>query len=266
MWRPSVPDPLAIKRMRALREKHDLYPLAIHDSYLINLASIDSIVRTRSVEAFRAEIERALAIGAEYLVAHPGNYKGQSLEEGMLAFAQGLVEAAHGLKSKKLTILLENTAGCGAQIGCRFEELATLREVASKYVKLPIGFCIDTCHCLAAGYDVSSAEGLKATVRQMEQVLGIENIPVIHSNDSKTALGSRVDRHANIGEGHIGSAGFRRILAHPKLRDKAFILETPVDQEGDDRRNVEMLKRLSEKRSLARGAHTISSAAGSLPK
>ena len=125
-----------------------------------------------------------------------------------------------------------------------------MRQFAAELTDLKIGFCIDTCHCLASGYDVSSALGLKQTVAEMDRVLGIENVRVIHANDSKGALGSHLDRHAHIGRGCIGEEGFRRILNHPKLRTKAFILETPVDEEGDELRNMEALKKLCRKSSL----------------
>ncbi len=147
-------------------------------------------------------------------------------------------------------MLLENTAGSGAALGSRFDELGVMRQFAAELTDLQIGFCIDTCHCLASGYDVSSAAGLKQTVAEMERVLGIENVRVIHSNDSKTPLGSHVDRHEHIGQGYIGEDGFRRILNHPKLRGKAFILETPVDEPGDELRNMEMLKKLCRKRTV----------------
>jgi deoxyribonuclease IV len=146
-----------------------------------------------------------------------------------------------------VTVLMENRVGCGAQIGGRFEDLNAIRLYAAELTEAPIGYCLDTCHLLAAGYDVANAPGLQETVRQAERTLGIENVKLIHANDSKTPLGSHVDRHENIGEGHIGRAGFRRILAHPKLRAKPFILETPVDNDGDDRRNVDNLKKLCPK-------------------
>ncbi|MCZ2073760.1 MAG: deoxyribonuclease IV [Bryobacteraceae bacterium] len=247
MWRAGMPDPSAIRRMRELRERHDLTPLVIHDNYLINLASADRLIRRKSIAAFRGEMERAIAIGAEYLVAHPGNYKGQSLEEGIVNLVRGLGEAAAGLEPGNLTLLLENTAGCGAQIGYRFEELRAIRDLASTQLDFEIGYCIDTCHCLAAGYDVSTPSGLRSTLQKLESELGLVNVKVIHSNDSKTPLGSHVDRHAHIGEGYIGLEGFRRILNHPKLSKKPFILETPIDQEGDDLRNVQTLKKLCRK-------------------
>ena len=122
-----------------------------------------------------------------------------------------------------------------------------MRQYAAEFTDLEVGFCIDTCHCLASGYDVATADGLKETVGLLDQMLGLENIPVFHANDSKTPLGSHVDRHEHIGEGFIGKDGFRRILSHPKLRGKAFIAETPNDNEGDDVRDVQMLKDLCPK-------------------
>ncbi len=243
MWRTSSHGAEQIQSLRRARERLDLYPLAIHVNYLVNLASCDPAIRARSIASFRGELQRAAAIGAEYLILHPGSYKGQSLEQGIAAFVLGLRDAAAGARDG-LTVLLENTVGCGAQIGCRFEDLRAIRDSASAITDVPLGYCLDTCHLLAAGYDISSASGLRETIRRADTVLGIDNVKLIQANDSKTPFGSHVDRHANIGEGHIGKAGFRRILAHPKLRSKPFILETPVDQDGDDRRNLENLKKL----------------------
>ena len=242
-WKASVPSQPAIERLRKLREKHDLYPLVIHDNYLINLAAADPAIRAKSVEAFRGELVRGLAVGAEYLVAHPGNYKGMSVEQGILAVIEGIAQAASGLNTSSIMMLIENTAGAGAQLGGRLEELHVMREYAKQQTDLRIGFCLDTCHLLASGYDVSSADGLSATMSEVERLLGAENVPVIHANDSKGGLGSHLDRHQNIGEGYIGLEGFQRILTHPLLRDKAFILETPSD-DGNDKRNLETLKTL----------------------
>ncbi len=248
-WKASVPSAPAIRLLQRAREQHDLTPLVIHDNYLINLASAHENVRALSIQAFRGELERALAIGAEYVVAHPGNYKGQTIEQGILNFLQGVAAAANGLKFEKLMLLIENTVGAGAQLGSRFEELHVMQEYAGDLTDLPVGFCLDTCHLLASGYDVASADGLKKTVAEADRVLGLEHVRVMHANDSKGALGSHIDRHENIGEGYIGLEGFRRILAHPGLRSKAFILETPVDHDGDDRRNLETLKSLCPKLS-----------------
>ena len=248
-WRAGTPKIEDIRKFDALRTKHDLAPLVVHANYLINLAAPPGAIRTQSILSFRSELERSMAIGADYVVVHPGSYKGRTCEEGLFEVAASLIEAAEGLESTRFGILLENTAGAGCHLGGRFEELAVIRELARQKVGMPIGFCIDTCHCLASNYDVATAAGLRETVRHLEVLLGLENVPVFHANDSKFGLGSHVDRHANIGEGYIGVDGFRRILTHPKLRRKAFILETPVDEPGDDRRNVETLKSLCRKSS-----------------
>ena len=249
MWRTKRPDPEQIKKLNQERERHDLTPLAIHDSYLINLGAPPSLIRDKSIEGFQGELERALLIGAEYLVAHPGNYKGLTVEQGILNVAEGLALAWRGgdaglKKSSKLSILLENTAGAGAQLGGKLEELGAIRQLASPYLDIPIGYCLDTCHCYVSGFDVATEAGLTQLMESAAAALGLEHVRVIHTNDAKTPLNSHSDRHANIGAGYIGLEGFRRILNHPELRHKAFILETPVDNPGDDFRNVAALKEL----------------------
>jgi deoxyribonuclease IV len=245
MWRAVPPDPVDIKRLRDARARFDLAPLAIHVNYLVNLATLDPAIREKSIASFRGELDRAAAIGADYLVLHPGNFKGQTIEQGIAAFVLGLAEAAHGFRAPALTVLLENTVGSGCQIGREFRELRMIRDLAARETDLPIAYCLDTCHLLASGYDVAQPAGLKQTVAEAERHLGLEFVKLIHANDSKGALNSRLDRHANIGEGQIGEVGFRRILRHPALRNKPFILETPVDEEGDDQRNMDTLKRLA---------------------
>jgi deoxyribonuclease-4 len=249
MWRAKPPDPAQVRLLKRERDRHDLTPLVVHDSYLINLASADPVIRQKSIEAFAGEIERALVIGAEYLVAHPGNYKNLTREQGLLNVAEGLAlswrAVGDGLKrGAKLTILLENTAGARNQIGADFSDLATLRTLAGPYLDIPIGYCLDTCHCYVSGRDISTESGLALFIREADDSLGLDHVPVIHANDAKASLGSHLDRHANIGAGYIGKEGFRRILSHPRLRDKAFILETPVVELDDDLRNVAALKEL----------------------
>jgi len=254
-WKASVQSLPAIRLLNRAREKHDLYPLAIHDNYLINLASAHEKTRTLSIEAFRGELERAVAMGAEYLIAHPGNYKGHTVEQGIMHFLQGVGDAARGLKLGNLMLLIENTVGAGAQLGGRFEELHVMREFAPKITDVPIGFCLDTCHLLASGFDIANAEGLREMVSEADRLLGLDNVRVIHANDSKGALGSHVDRHQNIGQGYIGLDGFRRILHHPRLRSKAFILETPMD-DGWDQKDLDTLRQLWKKSSRTLPATT----------
>jgi deoxyribonuclease IV len=248
-WRAKRPDPEQVRLLRRAREKDDLTPLIVHDNYLINLASPPSDIREKSITAFTGELERALLIGAEYLVTHPGNYKGLTTEQGILNVAEALALAWRAVDPAlkihpRLTILLENTAGAGAQLGGKLEELATIRDLVTPYLDIPVCFCLDTCHCYVSGFDISQECGLAPFVAHVSEILGLKNVPVMHANDAKMKLGSHVDRHANIGEGYIGREGFRRILNHPKLRDKAFILETPVDKPGDDLRNLQALKSL----------------------
>ena len=248
MWRARATDAAQIRLLEAARELHDLRPLVIHVNYLVNLASLDPTIRGKSIQCFRGEVERAANIGAEFLVLHPGSYRGSSIEEGIAAFVLGLRDASAGIRAPKLTILIENTVGAGCHLGSRFEELQSMRDLARDLLDIPIGICLDTCHLFAAGFDISTAIGLRAMVRECESTVGLSHVRVFHANDSKGALGSRIDRHANIGEGQIGLDGFRRILTHPKLRTKPFILETPVNEPGDDRKNLDTLKRLAARR------------------
>jgi deoxyribonuclease-4 len=222
----------------------------IHTNYLINLASTDPLVRQRSIAAFRGEIERALVLGARYLVSHPGSYRNQTTISAIDNLADALAEATGGLRTQGLTLLIENTAGSGSTLGSRFEELAAIRAAARRKTTLTIGYCLDTCHLFAAGYDIASPEGLDRTLEDVERHIGLDRVPVFHTNDSKTPLGSRVDRHEHIGRGFIGREGFRGILTHPLLRDKTFILETPIDKPGDDRRNLRTLRRLAANRRI----------------
>lgn len=242
MWRARPPNPAQVQAFQAICQAHDIRPVAVHVNYLVNLASRDPLIRAKSIDTFRGELERAAIIGAGYLVVHPGSHRGHSLDEGICACAEGLRDAALGSHFPGVTVLLENTAGCGSTVGSRFEELHAIRQSAAALTDLPVGYCLDTCHLLAAGFDITTPAGLRTTLRQAEEILGLEHVHLFHANDSKAPLGSRVDRHAKIGTGHIGREPFRRLLAHPKLRQKAFISETPVEAEGDERRNLEMLQ------------------------
>jgi deoxyribonuclease-4 len=228
-------------RFRARRKELGLGPLVVHDNYLINLASPNPVLRTRSVQAFHQELVRAIALGADYLVAHPGSGRETTPQAAVASISQGLKQAARGLKLGDLKILLENTAGQGTSIGSRFEEL---RAIIDATPELPLGICIDTAHTFAAGWDLRTAEGLDATLQAIERTVGLDRVHVVHVNDSKTHHGSRVDRHEHIGKGKIGLEAFGRILNHALLAGRAFILETPIDRPGDDRRNVLALWKL----------------------
>lgn len=254
LWpRPSL-NGREVRQFRIARQKAGLWPLAVHDNYLINLASPDPQQRERSISALRLEVRHAQRLGADYLVIHPGSCRGASRESGLAAAAEALVRATTGLKNGGLTILLENTAGAGSSLGMTFQELARIRELAAGRTDFPLGFCLDTAHCFAAGYDVASAAGLRAALQEVRRLLGLERVKLIHVNDSKAPLGSRRDRHEHIGRGAIGLHGFRRILNHPSLRALPFILETPRAGEADDRRNLETLRDLCRRRTTTRGS------------
>lgn len=246
MWRAALPRQEEALALQNTRKQLELWPLVIHDNYLINLPAANPSVRKNSIAGFRGELQRALILGAEYLVMHPGSFREQTRDTAIEAFADSMEASAKGLSSANLMILLENTAGAGSALGSRFEELAVLRERSVDRVGFPIGYCLDTCHMLAAGYNLLTAEGLEATLGEADRYLGLSNVPVIHANDSKGGLGSHLDRHENIGKGQIGEEAFRRILRRPELRDKAYILETPGEEDDDYRADILALRRLSE--------------------
>ncbi len=242
-WKAFEPTPEACERFRAARAKYRLAPVVIHDNYLINLASSDPVLRRMSVEAFRREIQRAVWLGADYLVTHPGSAKGSSPARAIKTCIESLRRAARGIPPDGLTILIENTAGQGSAIGRTFEEVAEI--IAGARRDLPMGACIDTAHSFAAGYPIHTVAGLRETVRQLDATVGLERVGVIHANDSKTAFGSHADRHEHIGKGQIAAEAFKRIVRHPKLRAIPFICETPIDRPGDDRRNLRMMRKLA---------------------
>ncbi|OLC90786.1 MAG: hypothetical protein AUH86_22155 [Acidobacteria bacterium 13_1_40CM_4_58_4] len=235
---------------RTRRGELRLGPLVIHANYLINLAAAQPMLRTRSIQAFHDEILRALALGADFLVVHPGARGEATTGQAIATIVESVKQASKGVPLGGLKILLENTAGMGTAIGSRLEEIG---EILAGLKGLPVGACLDTAHLFAAGYDIKSEAGLASTIGQIDGALGLENVPVFHANDSKVELGGRVDRHAHIGKGKIGAAAFARILQHPRLASsgpeglagRAFVAETPIDDPGDDRRNVAMLWELA---------------------
>ena len=246
MWRAPSVDPKQAERMHDLRAKLDVNPVVIHTSYLVNVCSQNEEVREKSVTAFRGEIERALTWGAEYLVLHPGSWKGLSREEGLKLAAQSIERAIDGLpwQNTGFHILIENTAGAEFSLGGSFEQVAEL--VHRLKAHAPVGVCLDTCHSHVAGYDLVTAEGYAETMNKVAATVTFEAIRVWHCNDAKAARGSKLDRHEHIGQGTMGPEPFRRILNDPSFAHCAFIAETPVDEPGDEERNVRVLKSLVE--------------------
>ena len=234
------------QKMRDGLLAHDIGPLVIHASYLINLCSQSETVRTNSTSAFRGEIERALALGATYLVLHPGSWKGLTREEGLRLAVGNIERAMEGLPwgENGFRILIENTAGAEFSLGGSFEQVAEL-VAALQTSGAPVAVCLDTCHTHVAGYDLITTEGYEATMQQIGQTIGSNQVRVWHCNDAKAPMGSKLDRHEHIGEGTIGAAAFRRLLQDERFVHAAFIAETPVDEPGDEQRNVSALRSLS---------------------
>jgi deoxyribonuclease IV len=244
---------------RARRDELRLGPLVIHANYLINLASAERMLQTRSIQAFHDEIVRALALGADFLVVHPGARGEATAGQAISTVVESVKQASKRAAMGRLRILIENTAGTGTAVGSRLEEIG---EILAGLRGLPVQACLDTAHLFAAGYDIKSEGGLASTVGQIESTIGLENVPVFHANDSKIPLGGHVDRHEHIGKGKIGADAFARILRHPRfgstapegVAGRAFVAETPIDDPGDDRRNVAMLWELAGLREQAPAA------------
>jgi deoxyribonuclease-4 len=245
-WQPYPLGPSQCEALRDLRQKYGLGPVAIHTSYLVNLASATPLFHRKSVKAFRGELERAVALCAEFLVLHPGSFRGRSREEGLELVARSIAEAAEGVELEKsnLRVLIENTAGAEFSLGGSFDQVAQLLEYLRPVC--PVGACIDTCHTHVSGYDILSEAGWHETMQKLDSTIGLKNVMVWHCNDAKDARGSKRDRHEHIGKGTIGLEPFRRLLNDPRTGHAAFIAETPIDEPKDDLMNVATLKSLVE--------------------
>jgi deoxyribonuclease-4 len=203
-----------------------------HDSYLINLASPDDNLYQRSLDAFVEEVTRAEQLGLSYLVMHPGAHLDRGEEEGLSRVARALDEVHSRCAGFRARILVETTAGQGTTLGYRFEHLAAIFD----RVRAPerLGVCFDTCHVFAAGYPLGPAENYRATMEEFDRIVGVRRIEAFHVNDSLKPLGSRIDRHANIGKGELGLAPFRLLVNDPRFRDHPMVLETPPDAVAGD--------------------------------
>ena len=248
-WQPYELSRNQCAQMSRLREKYDLKPLVIHVNYLINLASTTPLFLDKSIEAFRGEVQRALGLCADYLVLHPGSFRGTSREQGLARVAASITLATRelDLAKGKLTVLIENTAGAEYSLGGTFEQVAELLDRLRGIV--PVAACIDTCHVHVAGYDIVSAEGMRLTLAHLDATVALKQVRVWHCNDAKAERGSNLDRHEHIGKGKLGREVFRRLLNDTRLAHAAFIAETPIDRPGDDRRNVEALKKLVSRKN-----------------
>jgi deoxyribonuclease-4 len=219
-------------------------PVAVHDSYLINLANPDTTKANRAVAAFADEISRAGLLSIPYLIMHPGSHVGAGLEKGLAQLTTNLDRAFKlAAEASSVMVLLETTAGQGTGIGSSFEELA--RVIARSEFSGRLGVCLDTCHVFAAGYDISTGKGYRKTLADFDAKIGLERLKFFHLNDSKKELGSRVDRHTHIGKGKIGLEGFRLLLNDPRFAHHPMVLETPKKRDlQEDIRNLALLRSL----------------------
>ena len=240
-WQVSRLDRRDVEEFKKLKSKYDITPVVVHIPYIINLSTPDSVLYKKSIDAYIEDIDRADTLGAEYFVTHLGSHVGSGEDRGIGRFADAL-KTIIKRASPKTTILLENTAGSGDNIGYRFEHLKLIIEKQDR--PSGIGICLDTAHTFEAGYDLKSKEGLDATLKEFDKLLGLELIKVVHFNDSLSPHASHVDRHQHIGKGKIGLEAMARIINHPRLKNAAFIMETPKESDKDDMRNLAVAKRL----------------------
>ncbi len=240
-WRRKTFTPAEMEAFRAAAEAEDIGPNFVHGAYLINLATPEPDKLKKSVDALIKDMELCQQLGLKGVIFHTGSHKGLGFEATLgqitSAIAQVLESTPQGV-----WLVLENSAGMGDSVGSKFAELGRIiREVDSPRLKV----CLDTQHMFAAGYEVRTKDGLDRALEEFHREIGLERLVAVHANDSKCPLGGGVDRHENIGHGHIGRQGFLNIMAHPALRDVPFLLEVPgMDGEGPDKANVDILKEI----------------------
>lgn len=239
-WRGKVLQEGEADKFRSLVGKYGIEAVVVHTPYLINLASANPELRHLSRRGIRGSLERADLLGAQYVVTHIGSARGRERSDAIGSVSHGLDEVFR--QDYRAQLLLENTAGSGHIVGSSFEELAEI--ISGSNFADRLFLCLDTAHAYAAGYDVATKRGLDETLDDIKRHLGLERLKVIHANDTRSKLGSRVDRHYHIGRGNIGRRGFRNIVNHPKLSRLPFILETPIDKECDDVCNLKAFRSL----------------------
>jgi deoxyribonuclease-4 len=251
-WRARPLPPEEVALFRAKVEKTGIRPVVAHNSYLINVAAAEPTLRTRSLDALLEEYDRAEVLGLDGLVMHPGSYTTGTEASGLRLIADGLRSVLRRRPNGRARLLLEHTAGQGTNLGHRFEHLAAIIDRLDGSPR--VGICLDTCHLLAAGFDVCTDDGYEETFRAFDRTVGLDRLAVFHMNDSKKPCGSRVDRHEHIGKGCLGLEPFRRIVNDPRFATLPMLLETPKldtpetrrksDADPWDLRNLRTLRKL----------------------
>ena len=237
-----------VTAFKSENKKYGFTTCYVHTPYFINFASANSRVRQGSIAVVRDELERSSLLGATALMTHLGSSKDFTVQKAQALVVEGLLKLLNGYTGTT-KFLIEIAAGQGLILGATFEEVAlyiTAVEEKNKKLKNKIGVCFDTCHAFASGYDLKTPQAVKKTLAQFDQTIGLDRLGLIHANDSKFDLGAKRDRHEHIGQGKIGVAGFRALVAQPKLKNVDFILETPKEDDADQK-NLALLKSFRKK-------------------
>jgi len=240
-WKYNPLDEEDVGQFRSSIKSSALYPIFLHLPYLPNIASQKSKFYERSIDSIITDLERAEQLGAHYLIIHIGHRGESSEDEAIEAVAQGIDQAFERVKNS-VTLLLENTAGQGSEIGSNFEQIRRIIDRVHDHKRM--GICLDTAHTFEAGYDLSNKDGIEKTLESFDQTIGLKRLHLLHLNDSKTPLGSRKDRHWHIGEGYVGLEGFRYLINHPLLRHLPGIMETPRNDTVEDLKNMKVIRSL----------------------
>ena len=241
-WRPLTIEEATAERLREKAAAARLAGHWFHAVYLINLATADEVLLKRSIGSLVHYMDLAARLGADGVVFHPGSHRGAGFEPMLPTIGSALREVL-GRTDSPARLLVENSAGQGGCVGCRFEEIGAILDVAGDDPRL--GVCLDTCHSFANGYDIRTPAGVRSTIDEFESAVGFDRLVLVHANDSREELGANRDRHANIGEGLIGTAGFGMLLADPRLRRVPWVLEVPGEGQGPDLANVNRLRELA---------------------
>ncbi|MGE5398920.1 MAG: deoxyribonuclease IV [Ignavibacteriales bacterium] len=242
-WHPGSIDEQVVENYKNKLSKTKIYPVISHDSYLINLCAVSPELLKKSIDQFTQELKRCEQLGISYMNFHPGAHTGRGVEDGLKVITESINIAHQNTVGFNVKSMLELTAGQGTSLGSSFEEIRKIIDGVEEKERMCV--CIDTAHIFAAGYDLRTPEAYEKTMREFDQVIGLDLLKCIHMNDSKKELGSRVDRHAHIGEGFIGLEGFRNIMNDSRLLDVPMILETPKTKgQPEDVVNMERLQSL----------------------
>ena len=240
-WEAARLDSSDVKEFRRLKSIYNITPVVVHIPYIINLASPDPKLYARSIDAYVEDIKRADELGAEYFVTHLGSHAGTGEEAGIKRFSLAMNEIIRRARPRTM-ILLETTAGSGDQLGYRFVQIKEITDGVTD--GRSIGVCLDTSHVFAAGYDIRTKAGLDKMLKSFDRTLGLGRLRVVHFNDSLSPFGSRVDRHQHVGKGNIGLAAMKRIITDSRLKDAAFIMETPKKTDKDEKMNMTAAKKM----------------------